>query len=357
MNTNRYIRQTSLEQFGPEAQQKLSKARVLIVGMGGLGIPAAQYLNAMGVGTLGLVESDTIELHNLQRQVLYTEEDCGSSKLEAAVRFLGKQNSGTELRAYHTFLDRNNALQILRDYEVIIDATDNFSTRYLINDACVILNKPLVYGALHALEGQLSVFNFEDGPTYRCLFPSMPGSGEIANCDQNGVLGVIPGIIGNMQALETVKIITGIGEVLSGKLLLYDGLSQRMQQISFPVREENRQITCLAKDYGNNCETGMRTLRIEEYMKMAGNPEGIQLIDVRTEEEYRADHLPGAVNIPLNNLERSPEALQTDKIIYLLCASGIRSIKAWHILKQRVGPDQLIVIAGGMNDLRVAAKS
>ncbi|MDC6351515.1 HesA/MoeB/ThiF family protein [Zeaxanthinibacter sp. PT1] len=357
MKSNRYIRQTTLKSFGQEAQKKLADARVLIVGLGGLGLPVAQYLNAMGVGTLGLVDGDVVELHNLQRQVLYTEENCGTSKLEATIRFLEKQNSETNLKGHQLFLDRNNALDIIEKYDVIVDATDNFPARYLINDACVILGKPFIYGALHAFEGQLSVFNYMEGPTYRCLFPEMPKSGEIANCDQHGVLGVLPGIIGNLQALEAVKVITGIGQVLSGKLLLFDGLSQRSQQISYPLKAENRQIKYLANDYNSvSCDARMKCQEIELFLKELYDPDSDQLIDVRSTEEFREDHLPNAINIPLNVLDQNLDVLHPAKNVYLLCASGVRSQKAWELLKDHVAPERLIVIQGGMNTLRMATK-
>ncbi|MBT8237542.1 MAG: HesA/MoeB/ThiF family protein, partial [Croceitalea sp.] len=185
-SSNRYKRQTSLVSFGDEGQAKLADSQVLVVGLGGLGLPVVQYLNAMGVGTIGLVDHDTIELHNLQRQILYTEADLGRPKLEVAIERLQAQNSNTKIIGHDTFLNSQNALEIIKNYEVVVDATDNFATRYLINDACILLNKPFVYGALHDFEGQVSVFNYQNGPSYRCLFPKMPGPNEIPNCDVNG---------------------------------------------------------------------------------------------------------------------------------------------------------------------------
>ena len=208
MKAPRFIRQTSLVQFGAEGQAKLADARVLLVGLGGLGVPVAQYLNAMGIGTLGLVEQDIVEMHNLQRQVLYSENDLGQPKLKVALEKLALQNSNTKLNGHPCFLTKDNALDILANYDVVVDATDNFETRYLINDACLLQNKPFVYGALHGFEGQVSVFNYNNGPTYRCLFPNMPKADEIPDCNTNGVLGVLPSIIGSLQALEVVKLIT-----------------------------------------------------------------------------------------------------------------------------------------------------
>ena len=184
---DRYTRQTSLPDFGLDGQRKLSNAKVLVVGLGGLGLPALQYLNAMGLGTLGLVDQDIVDFHNLQRQILYTENDVGTPKLNTTLEKLKAQNASTILIAHDTFLTKDNALEIIEQYDVVVDATDNFPTRYLINDACVMLNKPFVYGALHGFEGHVSVFNFQGGPTYRCLYPDMPSAEEIPNCDENGV--------------------------------------------------------------------------------------------------------------------------------------------------------------------------
>ncbi|CAG0909668.1 unnamed protein product, partial [Cyprideis torosa] len=205
MSPERYSRQTILKDFGSEAQQKLLVAKVLVVGAGGLGVPVLTYLNAMGVGTLGIVDADTISLTNLHRQVLYDEVEIGDSKAKVASMKLKAQNPATELIIHDCFLTVENALSIVGEYDLIVDATDNFPARYLINDACTILKKPFVYGALHGFEGQVSVFNFHGGPTYRCLFPKMPSANEVPDCNEHGVLGVIPGIIGNLQALEAVK--------------------------------------------------------------------------------------------------------------------------------------------------------
>ncbi|NND79826.1 MAG: HesA/MoeB/ThiF family protein, partial [Maribacter sp.] len=249
MNLERYKRQTILKDFGPECQLKLAQSKVLVVGAGGLGIPVLTYLNAMGVGTLGIVDIDEVSISNLHRQVLYNENDIGQSKVTVAIKKLQKQNSDTNLIALKTFLIRDNALDIIKDYDLVVDASDNFPTRYLINDACVILKKPFVYGALHSFEGQVSVFNYLGGPTYRCLFPNMPSANELPDCNEHGVLGITPGIVGNLQALETVKVLTGIGEVLSGKLLLFNGLNQSFQKIKFSPIPANLNITMLQMAY------------------------------------------------------------------------------------------------------------
>ena len=349
-DVGRFIRQTSLSSFGVDNQAKLAVNQVLIVGLGGLGLPVAQYLNAMGIGTLGLVENDVVELHNLQRQILYTETDIGRSKLEVAKEKLQQQNSNTVFKCYDSFLTKKNALEIIKDFDVVVDATDNFATRYLINDACVILGKPFVYGALHAFEGQVSVFNYKNGPTYRCLFPKMPSATETPNCNEHGVLGVLPGIIGTLQALETIKVITGVGEVLSGKLLLYDGLTQSTQKISFKANKANQKIEDLQDDYGfTGCEV-LPTIAASDFIAMQHKAK-IQLIDVRNPEEFKANHLQNAINIPLSELAVSLNMIDFNKSIYLICQSGKRSKIALSQLKSERPNSSIYHILGGMNEM------
>ncbi len=345
---SRYRRQENLESFGSNNQSKLLNSRVLIVGLGGLGIPVAQYLNAMGIGTLGLVENDRIELHNLQRQVLYTETDVGRAKLTVALEKLRIQNSNTELKPYPTFLTVENAIDIISDFDVVVDATDNFATRYLLNDACVIAKKPFIYGALHAFEGQVSVFNYKGGPTYRCLFPDAPKINEIPNCDVNGVLGVLPGIIGSLQALEVVKVITGIGEALSGKLLLYDGMSQTTQKIRFEANAKNQEIDRLQDDYGfSGCET-VAEITAEAFMALE-TP--VQLIDVRTQKEYMENHMDNAIHIPIDELVQEISGIDFKYPVYFLCQSGKRSEAAVKLVQER-NPDAILIsISGGMNEI------
>ncbi|NNC35613.1 MAG: sulfurtransferase [Croceitalea sp.] len=349
-STNRYLRQTSLVSFGEEGQAKLADSQVLVVGLGGLGLPVIQYLNAMGVGTIGLVDHDTIELHNLQRQVLYTEADLGRPKLEVAIEQLQAQNSNTKIIGHDTFLNSQNALEIIKNYEVVVDATDNFATRYLINDACILLNKPFVYGALHDFEGQVSVFNYQNGPSYRCLFPKMPGPNEIPNCDVNGVLGVLPGIIGTMQALETIKVLTGVGEVLSGKLLLFDGLQQQTQTISFEAQADQKNITQLQASYeSQDClmEFGVSA---ETFLSNAER-ENMQLIDVRNSNEFEHDHLARAINIPLSQLADHELSIRDERPVYLICQSGQRSALALRLLTAKYPTLKIYHILGGMNKL------
>nr|WP_298789689.1 HesA/MoeB/ThiF family protein [uncultured Allomuricauda sp.] len=347
---SRYLRQTILQDFGKAGQARLAEGRVLVVGLGGLGLPALQYLNAMGVGTLGLMDQDVIELHNLQRQILYNEKDLGRQKLEVVFEKLKEQNSSTVLKTYDSFLTKENALDILKDYDVILDATDNFPTRYLINDACVILEKPFVYGALHGFEGQVSVFNHLEGPTYRCLFPTMPSSEEIPNCNENGVLGVIPGVVGTFQALEVVKLLTGTGELLSGKLLLYNGLNQQINKITFKTNAINKNIKELQEFYEPvNCEM-VSTISAETFQSIRESNVNISLIDVRTEEEFVDNHLEEAINFPLDKIHQyTPN--QPDKEIYVICQSGKRSEMAVQQLQEAYPNLTFYSILGGMNKI------
>ncbi|MDO6518359.1 HesA/MoeB/ThiF family protein [Zobellia uliginosa] len=350
MNAERYDRQTILKEFGMEAQLKLQSAKVLVIGAGGLGVPVLTYLNAMGVGTLGIVDNDVVSLSNLHRQVLYSEKDVNTPKVATAVHKLKEQNSETEIISYETFLTQGNALEILADYDVVVDASDNFPTRYLVNDACVILGKPFVYGALHSFEGQVSVFNFKGGPTYRCLFPEMPKADAVPNCNENGVLGIVPGIIGSFQALETVKMITGIGETLSGKLLLFDGLSNNFQKIRFTVNPENLEIKTLRESYDFDCGLPMASITSEAFRQLVENSE-VELIDVRTPKEFERKHLSFAKNIPLSELDERHGEILTDGPIYVVCQSGVRSRKAVEKLKAIYAKANLINVEGGMNQI------
>ncbi len=238
----RYQRQLQLPELGKGGQQKLKQAKVLVVGAGGLGCAVLQYIVAAGVGKIGIVDFDTVSGSNLQRQVLYTSEDVGKQKVDCAIKYLSKLNEYVELQGFSVELNNKNAIEIFNQYDIVIDGTDNYATRYLINDACVLLDKPLVYGAVYRFEGQVSVFNHvnvnQNGPTYRCLFPEPPAGEALVNCTETGVLGVLPGMIGIMQANEAIKIITGIGEPLSGKLVVINGLTMKFDTVLFERNED-----------------------------------------------------------------------------------------------------------------------
>lgn len=350
----RYQRQVILPGFGEEAQQKLQQAKVLVIGAGGLGIPVLTYLNSMGVGTLGIVDNDVVSITNLHRQVAFAEKDVNQPKVTVLARRLREQNSDTKILEYPIFLNRENALNLIQDYDLVVDASDNFPTRYLVNDACVMLKKPFIYGALHGFEGQVSVFNYQGGPTYRCLFPTMPKSDEVPNCNEHGVLGILPGIVGNLQALEAVKVITGLGEALSGKLLLFDALSNNFQKIKFGLRAENLKISGLQSSYDFDCEVGVNEISAEEFSSVL-EKDDIQLIDVRTEKEFARNHLSVAKNIPLSELENRWEEIDFNSATYLLCQSGIRSKKAIAKLQKLQPMAQLINVTGGMNQIKLHA--
>ncbi len=348
MNQNRYIRQTILKDFGTEGQKKLAEAKVLIIGAGGLGVPVLTYLNAMGVGKIGFIDGDIVSETNLHRQVLYGPGDVGQSKVVSGLEKLQKQNSDTELVGYATYLTTKNALEIIEGYDIVVDTSDNFPTRYLVNDSCVILNKPFVYGALHGYEGHLSVFNYNGGPTYRCLYPAMPSENEVPNCNEHGVLGIIPGIVGSLQALEAVKVLTGIGEVLTGRLLLFDGLNQSYQKIKFNCRPENLEIKRLQDFYEWNdpCEVIPRIDAAEIENLLADKA---QIIDVRTSEEYEKYHLPNSIHIPLNELEAYSGKIDFSIPVYFVCQSGQRSETALKQLRERHADSSLFSILGGLN--------
>lgn len=351
MNRERYSRQTVLTDFGPEAQSKLTQAKVLVVGAGGLGIPVLTYLNAMGVGTMGVVDSDMVSLSNLNRQVLYSVDEVGQSKVAVALKKLKSQNPETILKPHTTFLTLENALEIIEAYDLVVDATDNFPTRYLINDTCVILKKPFVYGALHGFEGQVSVFNHEGGPTYRCLFPVMPMANEVPNCNEHGVLGVIPGIVGNLQALEAVKVLTGIGKVLSGSLLLFNGLDQTFQKIKFGSIPSNLSIKKLQKSYDFECSSTENSIGAKEFEELLVTV-NIQTIDVRTVQEYEQFHLNNTINLPLDTLEKWKHKLEFDRPVYLICQTGARSLKAQSLLKDYKPAASIINVNGGLLNLK-----
>jgi len=353
LTANRYIRQEQLLEFGPEAQEKLKNAAVLVVGLGGLGIPVLHYLNAMGIGRLGLVDDDTVDTSNLHRQVLYNEADVGQSKMALCLAKLRAQNSETQLDVHETYLNRENSLDIIGNYDLVIDASDNFPTRYLINDTCVILDKPFIYGALHGFEGQVSVFNLNGGATYRCLFPVMPGGSEVPNCDENGVLGVLPGIVGNFQALEAVKTITGIGEVLSGQLLLYNGLSASIHKIRFPRDPKQGKIVSLRDSYSVPCSISDQEIDALKLPEAINSELNYALIDVRNPDEFYEDHLEGSDNIPLDKLNNERLHFDADKV-FLICQSGARSLQGRDVLQKRFPEVTFINVRGGLNRIRAA---
>jgi len=362
--TARYSRHLILPGFGLQSQEKLKCAKVLVIGAGGLGCPVLLYLTAAGAGEIGIIDFDKVDESNLQRQILFSIEDIGKLKTETAAARLSKQNPFIKINTYPFRLENKNALDILSGYDVIIDGTDNFATRYLVNDACVLLNKPLVYGAIYKYEGQVSVFNYNDnsgkpGPTYRCLFPAPPASGSVPNCSEIGVLGVLPGIIGTLQATEAIKIITGIGEPLSGKLLLFDALTMNSVIVeterndawinSTPKNKEeflktDYEFFCGNKHTGNS----IKTITVSELQKIIGDKNNVQLLDVREPGEQPVIAELTDLQIPLGEISGHADMISKDKKVIVFCRSGVRSKRAIELLEKDFGFTNLYNMDGGV---------
>ncbi len=360
----RYSRHLLLPEIGIAGQEKFKNAKVLVIGAGGLGCPALLYLTAMGVGEIGIIDFDKVEESNLQRQILYAAEDIGKLKADAAVSKLSKQNPFVKFNSYPVRIDNQNAMALFSEYDIIIDGTDNFATRYLVNDVCVLMNKPLIYGSIHKFEGQVSVLNYTDnsgqsGPTYRCLFPTPPISGSVLNCSEMGVLGVLPGIIGTLQATEAIKIIAGIGEPLSGKLLLFDALTMSFQIIEIArnnewinVAPKNRE-ELLKTDYeyfcGNkNMESSLKSISVNELKLIFENNVKIQLLDVREPfEEPKINELID-LQIPLAELQNQSHLISKNKKVIVFCKSGSRSKRAIEMLEKDFGFTNLHTLEGGV---------
>lgn len=358
----RYDRHVLLPEIGFEGQEKLKQAKVLVIGAGGLGCPALLYLVAAGVGTIGIIDFDRVDVSNLQRQVLYTHDDIGLLKADVAAKRLSLLNPLIHIKSYCTALDQTLAVQLFPEYDLILDGTDNFTTRYLVNDACVLMNKPLIYGAIHKYEGQVSVFNvqhIEPGPTYRCLFPQPPQAGSVLNCSENGVLGVLPGIIGTLQATEAIKFITGIGHILSGRLLLINALD--MQFSSIQVVRTNSWIDITPKtvdeflktDYAYFCgetpQVGVvKTMSAEELKALLEQKHDVQLIDVREIKESPEMNILNDLKIPLSEILDQAGSIPKHKPVIVFCRSGQRSKKAIEILEEKYGFTNLYNLEGGV---------
>ena len=340
----RYSRHLILPDVGVEGQKKLKAARVLLVGAGGLGSPAALYLAAAGVGTLGLVDFDVVDQTNLQRQILHGTSAVGTLKLESARARIQDLNPNVQVETFETRLTSENALQILREFDVVADGTDNFPTRYLVNDACVLLNKPNVYGSIFRFEGQASVFYAKHGPCYRCLYAEPPPPGLVPSCAEGGVLGVLPGIIGSIQAMETIKLIVGAGEPLIGRLLLFDALKLQFRELKLekdpdcPVCGRNPTVTQLI-DYEAFCGIGAEPVydgadvTADEVKGELDAGKELVLLDVRDPHEYEITHIDGAKFIPLGELPARLDELDDHADVVTYCHHGARSLKALEILK------------------------
>ncbi len=360
----RYSRHLIMPEVAMEGQQKLRRARVLVIGAGGLGSPVLSYLAAAGVGTLGIVDFDTVDYTNLQRQIIYATEDVGRSKLEAATARIAGINPDVQVRTHETRLTSENALEIMKDYDIVVDGTDNYPTRYLVNDACVMLGIPNVYGSIFRFDGQASVFCQEDGPCYRCVYPEPPPPGLVPSCAEGGVLGVLPGIIGTIQATEAVKLILGKGSSLAGRLLVLDAMKMKFRELKLkkdpacPVCGEHPTITALidyekfcgirgeeveAKDLGSEWEISPR--KLQERLK-AGDE--IVVLDVRNPEETQISRIEGSILIPLGELPGRVAELNTADQIVVHCRMGGRSAKAVEFLRS-VGFKKVKNLVGGIN--------
>ena len=358
----RYNRHIIIPEFGLAGQQKLKGAKVLVIGSGGLGSPVLLYLAAAGVGTLGIVDFDVVDDSNLQRQVLFGVTEIGKPKVEAAKQRLQGLNPHINIITYNTQLTSQNALDIVKDYDVVADGTDNFPTRYLVNDACVLLNKPNVYASIFQFEGQVSVFNYTDakgnvGPNYRDLYPTPPPPGLVPNCSEGGVLGVLPGIIGCLQASEVIKVITGIGDNLSGRFFVFDALTFETRTFNIsrnennPLNGKNPTIKQLV-DYEQFCgmkavEKAIKEITVDEFDQWKESGEDIQVIDVREPGEYEEVNI-GALLIPLATVSDNADKIDRNKKVVVHCKMGGRSAKAIRELEEKFGYDNLYNLKGGI---------
>ena len=359
----RYSRHLILPEVGMEGQQKLKAAKVLCVGTGGLGSPLLLYLAAAGIGTLGLVDFDVVDASNLQRQIIHSTKDIGRKKIDSAAEKLNALNPVLKVVKHETMLTSANALDILKDYDIVADGTDNFPTRYLVNDACVLLGKPNVYGSIFRFEGQASVFATEEGPCYRCLYPEPPPPGLVPSCAEGGVLGILPGLVGVIQATEVIKLILGNGTPLIGRLLLVDALNMRFRELKLrknpecPVCGDHPTVTELI-DYQNFCgivpetpqeanlKNGIPQITVKELKRRIDAGEDVQLIDVREPYEYQIAQIGGKL-IPQNDVPQRLGEIDRDREVVVHCKSGGRSQRIAEFLKQS-GYPRVANVAGGI---------
>jgi molybdopterin/thiamine biosynthesis adenylyltransferase/rhodanese-related sulfurtransferase len=349
----RYSRHILLPEIGEEGQERLKRASALIVGIGGLGSPAAMYLAAAGIGRLGLIDFDTVDESNLQRQILYGESVIGERKLDAAWKRLRDMNRNLRIETFNDRLSSRNAMPLMEPYDIILDGTDNFATRYLVNDACVMLRKPNVYASIYRFDGQVSVFDATRGPCYRCIYPDPPPAGLVPSCAEGGVLGVLPGIVGSLQAAEAIKLITGAGEPLIGRLLLFDALNMTFRSLRIPKNPnckvcgpdpEIRQLI----DYEEFCNPVNRMeITAGELAERLERGDPVLLLDVREPAEWTAGHLANARHIPMRQIPAQMESLSRDSEIVVYCRSGSRSANVQHYLLNN-GFTKVKNLAGGL---------
>ncbi|MCC7450651.1 MAG: molybdopterin-synthase adenylyltransferase MoeB [Anaerolineae bacterium] len=364
----RYSRHLIMPEVGIQGQRKLKAASVLLIGTGGLGSPLALYLAAAGIGRIGLVDYDVVDESNLQRQVIHFTSDVGKPKLESAAAKLSDMNPYLVIEKHNVPLTSENALEILANYDVIIDGTDNFPTRYLVNDACVILGKPNVYGSIFRFEGQLTVFNAKEGPCYRCLFPEPPPPGLVPSCAEGGVLGILPGTIGTLQATEAIKLILGVGKPLIGRMILYDALEMTFDTIKLrknpncPVCGEHPTITELI-DYEQFCgvpahdrsdfkeknvQNQVKSITVAELKARMDAGQDVVIVDVREPHEWEISELEGSLKIPKGQVMARAAEIPKDREVVMQCKTGVRSRDSILML-QTLGYTNLVNLTGGIN--------
>ena len=364
---NRYSRHLLLPEVGVEGQEKICDSKVLLIGTGGLGSPLALYLAAAGVGNLGLIDFDVVDLSNLQRQVAHGESTVGKLKVDSAKARIADLNSSINVTTYNTRLSSENVMEIFADYDIIVDGTDNFPTRYLASDACVLLKKPYIYGCILRFEGQASVFDSRVGPCYRCLYPEPPPPGLVPSCAEGGVIGILPGIVGLIQANEVIKLILGKGESLVGRLLLFDALSMKFREMKLrkdkdcPICGDNPTITelinyeefCGILPVEDSSADTEKEITVEQVKQMLDEKHAFKLIDVREPSEYEICKIDAAALIPLGDIEDKDPAklngLNQDDEIVLHCKAGVRSMKALKALEE-MGFRNLKSMRGGINE-------
>ena len=357
----RYARHLTLPEVGPEGQRLLSEASILVVGAGGLGSPALLYLAAAGIGRIGVIDDDSVDLSNLQRQILHGTAAIGEAKVTSAERRLGDLNPEVAVEAHETRLVAGNALEVIGGYDLVIDGSDNFSTRYLIGDACEILGKPWVFGSIHRFEGQVTTFNLDGGPNYRDLFPEAPPAELAPNCAEAGVLGVLPGIVGSIQATEAIKIILGVGEPLSGRLLVIDALGMGMRTLSYshepsraPVTELSEySIECLSEaDEVEETQHGMLEIDPIEYVERVGQGWSPFLLDVRRMAEERIVSLEGtSLRIQHNSVPQRADEVPSDRDVVVYCRTGVRSAAVARFLVASRNPEERVYnLTGGIHE-------
>ncbi len=359
----RYARHLTLPEFGEEAQEKLLHSSVLLIGAGGLGSPLAMYLSAAGVGRIGIMDFDVVDVSNLQRQVIHRTQDVGTSKAKSAKRAINDLNPDVLVEIYEEGITSANALTIIAKYDIVIDGTDNFPTRYLVNDACVLLGKVNIYGSIYRFEGQATVFDSKNGPCYRCLYPEPPSPGEVPSCAEGGVLGVLPGMVAMIQATEAIKVLTGIGRTLVGRFVRYDATSMSFRELKLrkdptcPICGPNPTIHALI-DYEQFCglkrpgdagASNVREMSVSEYAALRDSGAEHLLLDVREPFELGICSIDGNVNIPLGQLPNRLGELAAwkDKLVVSQCKSGRRSLKALETLEKH-GFSKVVNLSGGI---------